>query len=83
MLRMNRTHKTRVSNRLAVVAAFMLMISIVAGLDSSMTVKGNTDSLAAKTSLFTTEAVNAQPSTGSRVKQKKGFKVSLFLLRID
>jgi len=80
---MNRIHKTRVSNRLAVVAALMLMVSIVAGLDSSMTAESNIASLASKSSLFTTEAVKAQPSTGSRVKQRKGFKVSLFLLRID
>jgi hypothetical protein len=83
MLRINRTHKTRVSNRLAVVAAFMLMISIVAGLDNSMTAESNINSLASKSLLFSSEVVSAQPSTGSRVKQKKGFKVSLFLLRID
>jgi len=83
MLKLNRTHKPRVSNRLAIFAAVLLMSSIVAGLDRSMPHENSLDSLAATSSLFSGETVKKQASTGSQVKQKKGFKVSLFLLRID
>lgn len=83
MLRLNRTHKPRVSNRLAIVAAVVLMSSIVAGLDRSMPQKNHSDLLASTPSLFSGDSVIKQASTGSQVKQKKGFKASLFLLRID
>jgi hypothetical protein len=83
MLKLNRTNKPRVSNRLAIFAAVLLMSSIVAGLDRSMPHENSSDSLAAIPSLFSGETVTKQASTGSQVKQKKGFKVSLFLLRID
>ena len=83
MLRLNRTHKPRVSNRLAIFAAVVLMSSIVAGLDRSMPHENSPDSLASTPPLFSSETVNKPASAGSQVKQKKGFKVSLFLLRID
>lgn len=83
MLRLNRIHKPRVSNRLAIFAAVVLMSSIVAGLDRSMSHENSSDSLASGLSWFSTDTADKQASTGSQVKQKKGFKVSLFLLRVD
>ena len=78
MLRLTRTHRFRVSNRLAVLAAFLLVAATAASVGGSLaeTVDGG--------SSVAGMAVNDSPAQANTVrtaKANKGFRVSLYLFR--
>jgi hypothetical protein len=75
MLRLNRQFKTRVSNRLALMAAVMLTISLLIGFGDRMESRLNLSPAA------TAQAAD-QPVTTPQVKKNRKFKASLFLLRL-
>ncbi len=81
MLPLTRNRKIRVSNRLAIIAAIMLLTSTLAGLGSSINSEGGQDSLMASQSFGKSEPVVAQAKNSNTAKKQKGFKVSLFLFR--
>ncbi len=78
MLRLTRTHRIRVSNRLAVLAAFLLVAATAASVGGNLT-----DTVDGGNSVAGT-AVNENPSQANTVraaKASKGFRVSLYLFR--
>ena len=79
MLRLTPTHRFRVSNRMAVLAAFLLITAAVAGLNSPI----NRASDAATSVVSTTQNQEkpAQASQVRAVKANRGFKASLYLFR--
>jgi len=82
MLRLTRTHKSRVSNRLAIIAALMLVTSAVVSIDNSLHSGTKAHSLAAGQDRPTHEPVSAQTGANASLKRHKSFKMSLFLLRL-
>jgi hypothetical protein len=78
MMRLTHTHRSRVSNRLAVLAAFLLVAATVAGVSGPFGGTGEAGSLQA-----TTQASDnpAQASAVRSAKANKGFKISLYLFR--
>ena len=78
MLRLTRTHRSRVSNRLAVLAAFLLVAATVASVGSEWieTADGGT-SVAG----MTVNENPAEANTYRAAKVRKGFKASLYLFR--
>ena len=73
MLRLTRTHRIRVSNRMAVFAAFLLIAATMAGLGGTIngTISGE------PTIADSSQAVDNthQPSAVRSVRASKGFKV--------
>ena len=78
MLRLTRKNRTRVSNRLAIVAAALLVTAVAFGLgapDGSL--------MSGKPELVDVQAAGSQAvpaTTASSMRVKKKFKVSLLLL---
>lgn len=83
MLRLKPFRKFRISNRLAVLGAFLLLAATVAG--TSSTLPGQMDSVSGMTaSTQTTPApdeAGQETMRSASTKKSKGFKVSLFLFR--
>ncbi len=79
MIRLNRHQKIRVSNRLALFAAFLLVVSTLAGVSRSPSLDADIDSFAASKQVTTERAVAFEAAPR---KKKSGFKVSLLLLRL-
>ena len=82
MLRLNRTPKIRVSNRLALVAAALLVTSTLAGVGGSMSDTINPVAETSTPSFALAESSAPKPAAASHF-QKKRFKVSLMLLRFN
>ena len=81
MLRLNRKYRERVSTRLAILAAFLLVTSSVAGIGTTMDLThSDNQELADRTSLTTDQP--SAPATANVQAKKKRFKASLFLLRL-
>ena len=81
MMRLTRTHRTFVSNRLAVLAAFLLVAAAVAGINGSMS-----DTVEAGPALAASQPAsdNAMRATGPQpAKASKRFKVRFYLFRRD
>ena len=81
MMRLTRTHRTFVSNRLAALAAFLLVAAAVAGLNGSMS-----DAVEAGPALAASQPAddNALRATGPQpVKADKRFKLRFYLFRRD
>ena len=81
MMRLTRTHRTFVSNRLAVLAAFLLVAAAVTGLNGSMSDTVDTGPVLAASQPATDNAMRAtgpQPS-----KANKRFKLRFYLFRRD
>lgn len=76
MIRLTRARKIRVSNRLAALAAFLLVAATVAGVSAPV------DSDEAPM-LASSHQAEAQPAGGdlASISKNKGFKVSLYLFR--
>ena len=78
MLRLTHTHRIRVSNRLAALAAFLLVAATAASVGGSLN-----ESVDAGSSLAG-KAVSDSPAQAGTVrsaKAGKGFKISLYLFR--
>jgi len=76
MLPLTRSHKFRISNRLAIFAALLLVVTSLAGIGgSTITSDQGTALHAASPPAEMTAAGNTQ------VRKNKGFKMSLFLFR--
>jgi hypothetical protein len=72
MLRLTGKRTSRISNRLAIFAALLLVVTSLAGVGNSNLLSGS-----GETTIASSEAEKSQP-----VKlHSKGFKVSLFLFR--
>ena len=81
MMRLTRTHRTFVSNRLAVLAAFLLVAAAAAGINGSMN-----DTAEAGPALAARQPANdnAMRATGPQpAKANKRFKLSFYLFRRD
>ena len=79
MLRLTRTNRTRVSNRTAALAAFLLVAATVASIGGAFDeAPGATNSLAGT---VTSQENVAPADTVRSVKAKRSFKVSLYLFR--
>jgi hypothetical protein len=81
MLPITRTRKFRISNRLAGIAALLLVVTSLAGLGGPTQSSGG-ESAHHTTPLLAEDAPALLYSGGaSKVKSNKGFKMSLFLFR--
>jgi hypothetical protein len=82
MLRLTRQRQFRISNRTAILAALVLVVSAAAGMGDRFD-----DRNGARPALASGEYVNAAaaekqpPRIGTTQTHKKGFKVSLYLFR--
>lgn len=79
MIRLTRAHRIRVSNRLAALAAFLLVAATVAGVSAPLDSAGISDGQM----LADSGQVETQPAVKelATVSRNKGFKVSLYLFR--
>ncbi len=79
MIRLTRAHKFRVSNRLAALAAFLLVAATVAGFSAPI----DSDGVSDDRMMASSAEVEAQPTGGdlAAIARNKGFKVSLYLFR--
>jgi hypothetical protein len=82
MIRLTRLPKIRVSNRLALFAAFLLVVSTLAGVSQSSSLDMDAGALAATAATEQAPAERALTFEATPKKKSKGFKVSLLLLRL-
>ena len=81
MLSLTRTRKFRISNRLAGIAALLLVVTSLSGYGISTHSKGS-DSIAQADNPVVEEApAFLQSASTAKAKSNKGFKMSLFLFR--
>lgn len=76
MLRLTNTHRYRVSNRMAALAAVLLVVATVASVGGAL----DRTQTAAPTLVGTNDGV-ATNTTVRSAKANKGFRVSLYLFR--
>ena len=78
MIRLTRARKIRVSNRLAALAAFLLIAATVAGVSAPIDSDVSDERMMASST-----EVETQPTSGdlAAIARNKGFKVSLYLFR--
>lgn len=81
MLPLTRSHKVKVSNRLAVFAALLLLVTALSGVGGSHPVTGQPQSLASAAEMSGEAPARFQVTGTSSAKKNKGFKMSLFLFR--
>jgi len=81
MLPLTRTRKFRISNRLAGIAALLLLVTWLAGIGGSTRSPGNESTHQTASMLAEDAPAPMQSSGASEVKSNKGFKMSLFLFR--
>ena len=75
MFRLTRTHKTRISNRMAALAVFLLVAAALAGFNAP-----SSDTLGDATTIAGTS--NEAPANTLRsVKARKGLKFNFYLFR--
>ena len=79
MIRLTRARKIRVSNRLAALAAFLLVAATVAGVSAPIDSDGVSDSRM----LASSQQAESRPADSNlaTIRRNKGFKVSLYLFR--
>ena len=82
MTRLTRHHKFRVSNRLALFAAFLLVASTLAGVSRSTPLDANIGTLSAASATEAASSERAIAFEAAPRKKNKRFKVSLLLLRL-
>jgi len=81
MLRINRTRKIRISNRMAGFAAVLLVVSSLAGISGSTFSTANESALSTLSMTSDGSPSLFQADSGKKGKRNKGFKMSLFLFR--
>jgi hypothetical protein len=82
MIKLTRHPKIRVSNRLALFAAFLLVVSTLAGVSHSPSFDSDLSALAATAASEPAPAEQTLTFEAAPKKKNKGFKVSLLLLRL-
>jgi hypothetical protein len=82
MLRIKSQNSPRISNGLAVLAAVMLMVSALAGINNSALTSMESANRSAKSESAPIQTVVKTAPGGNTHKKNKNFKVSLFLFRI-
>lgn len=83
MLRFKRISRNRISNRLALFAGLMLLVSALAGMEQVTPNQSNNSSELAGNHSTQTEQNVVNNQARKQANRKKGFKVSLFLFRLD
>lgn len=78
MFRLTRIRRIRVSNRLAVLAACLLIVAAATGMSSPLAQPAGEQS-SAKANTF--QPAGSEANTTASVKSRKGFRVSLYLFR--
>ncbi len=81
MLPLTRTRKNRISNRLAIFAALLLVVTSMAGIDDSARPADNEPGLESVSMVAGETPALLDSGNSSKVKVNKGFKMSLFLFR--
>jgi len=83
MLRIKRRNRMQISHRLAMFAGLMLVVSSLAGMhQANQHYRTNPESLV-ENGVATMEQNVANNVAERKISKKKGFKVSLFLFRLD
>jgi hypothetical protein len=83
MLRIKSQNSPRISNSMAVLAAVMLMVSALAGINNSALTSNESASRSAKSESTPVQNYAKEAPGGNTHKMNKNFKVSLFLFRIN
>ena len=83
MLRFTARRKNRISNRLAIFAGLMLMISSLAGMNQANPVDQENAGAFADNQSVVPEVIEVDTAGPKPASKSKGFKVSLFLFRLD
>lgn len=83
MLHLLRRNRKRIPNRLAIFASLMLLVSALAGMhhNQQKATMNSADFAEQESTMLEQPAANTL--TQQRASKKKGFKVSLFLFRLD
>jgi hypothetical protein len=81
MLPLTRTRKFRISNRLAIFAALLLVVTSLAGMGGSDRLADRESALHASSMIVDDAPALLHSGNASKAKANKGFKMSLFLFR--
>jgi hypothetical protein len=83
MLKLRSLHKPRISNRLALFAALILLVTSLASVSDSIVPTRDQAIETADAESSNIDALTSQTAGGNSHQKNKSFKVSLFLFRID
>ena len=83
MLRITRRNRKQISPRLAIFAGLMLVVSSLAGMHQANQHYRITPERLVESGVETLEQNVANNVAERKISKKKGFKVSLFLFRLD
>jgi hypothetical protein len=81
MLRLTKHRNSRISDRLAIFAALLLVVTSLAGIGNSVISSGEGEAQFASMSFADDAPVSLQSRNSATVKKNNNFKVSLFLFR--
>jgi len=81
MLRLTRQAKSRISDRLAIFAALLLLVTSLSGIGNSFISSSDGEELLIASSAAESAPVSLQSGSNSKAKKNRNFKVSLFLFR--
>ena len=82
MMTVKQIRKFKVPNRLAIVGALLLAVSTLAGVAQPVTQNMGSAMLAGEQQQLVSQPADSQSPSSSKIKKKRGFKVSLLLLRL-
>jgi len=81
MLRLTRHPQSRISNRLAIFAALLLLVTSLSGIGNSVVSSGEGEALAATNSAAESAPVSLRSGSSTKARKNRNFKISLFLFR--
>jgi hypothetical protein len=81
MLRITRHPKSRISNRLAIFAALLLLVTSLSEIGNTGLSSSDVEALLATNSVAESAPVSLQSRSSTKAKKNRNFKVSLFLFR--
>jgi hypothetical protein len=81
MFRLTRKYRTRVSNRMAALAAFLLIVAAAAGLGNPLGSPGDTTPSLADGKASSVQQAEMRSNRIGSAKESRSFKISLFLFR--
>ena len=82
MMTLKQIRKFKVPNRLAIVGALLLAVSTLVGVAQPVTQNMGSAMLAGEQQQLVSQPADSQPPSSGKIKKKRGFKVSLLLLRL-
>ena len=82
MMTLKQIRKIKVPNRLAIVGAFLLAASTLAGLAQPVNQNMGSAMLANEQQQLVSQPADSRSHSSGKVKKQRGFKVSLLLLRL-